>query len=529
MQQKPLDIAGHTLARLAALLAASMAAVALWQARYQPIEMDLAMMHYSAFLINEKGLLLYRDIFENNLPGPFFFHAVIGKLFGYGAHTVRMLDTFILLLIAGLSWRILEPLSRTSAVLAPALFTCLYLAGGTVAAFQRDYIAIVPLALAFVLLLDPVMPVTRTAMAVGALSGIACSFKPNFVVMLPAFLWLLLEHQSGPRLPASVRLAIRMAAGFLLMFAIPFLWATEHADLRELLELYKTYTPVYVSTRTDLYHYSSRHEQLEQLLLMQAQHLGKVVLFSCPGLLWAWYQQRHNPLALRRLRQLAIATFAIAWHEMIAGKYWFAHLLPPYFFVVLCFSLLLVPVARESGTAGKFAHIMLALLLAGSSYWVGSFTNQQLYNKHYTAGNDNIRSKKIARYLQQNLQPGDKVQALDGSGDGQGSLLLAGATTATRFVEDIPLYLQPDAPATQGFRREFLATLAKQPPAYIVYIHNFFHPAGGNRLQEFRELDAFIRQYYEEAETENGEYTIYRRKKPFSPANPASVSVAPAA
>lgn len=513
MQQKSLDIAGHILAWLVAALAVGLAITNLWLARHQPIEMDLAMMHYCAFLINEKGLLLYRDIFENNLPGPFFFHAMIGKAFGYGSHAVRVLDTGILLVIAWASWKILQPVSRVSAILAPALFTCLYFAGGPVAAFQRDYIAIVPLALTFVILVNPVTSGIRTAVLTGALSGIACSFKPNFIVVAPAFLWLLTQHEQGSRMFAAMRLAIPFSGGFLVMFSIPFLWALRHGDLAELVTLYKTYTPVYVSTRTDLYHYESREQQLQQLLVMQIQHLGKLSLFALPGMLWAWCQQRNNPQALQRLRQLALVTFAIAWHEVIAGKYWFAHLLPPYFFVVLCFSLLLTPATKESGMTGKSIRILLLAGVAYGTYFLGAFSTQQLYNKHYDADNHDIRSKKIARYLQQHLQPGEKVQALDGSGDGQASLLLAGATTATRFVEDIPLYLQPDAPATRGFRREFLTALAANPPAYIVYIHNFFHPAGGNRLQEFRELDAFIRRQYEVTETEDGEYTIYRRKQ----------------
>ena len=63
----------HIAAWICAALAALAVFICLWLARYQPIEMDLAMLHYSAYLINEKHFLLYRDIFENNLPGPFFY------------------------------------------------------------------------------------------------------------------------------------------------------------------------------------------------------------------------------------------------------------------------------------------------------------------------------------------------------------------------------------------------------------------------------------------------------------------------
>ncbi|HQQ74198.1 MAG TPA: hypothetical protein PK031_03515, partial [Pseudomonadales bacterium] len=142
----------------------------------------------------------------------------------------------------------------------------------------------------------------------------------------------------------------------------------------------------------------------------------------------------------------------------------------------------------------------------------GFYSTQKLHDARYTADNHDIRSKKIARYLEKHLRPGDKVQSLDGSGDGQGSLLLAKATTATRFVEDIPLYMQPNAAATKGFRHEFIETLSHDPPRYFVYIHNFFHPAGGNRLKEFKELNDFIEKNYDVAEIEDGEYTIFQRK-----------------
>ena len=115
------------------------------------------------------------------------------------------------------------------------------------------------------------------------------------------------------------------------------------------------------------------------------------------------------------------------------------------------------------------------------------------------------------------MQPSDTVQSLDGSGDGQGALLLAHAVSATRFVEDIPLYLQPDSPVTKAFRQEFLDALEKNPPEFFVYIHNFFHPAGGNRLKEFRELSQFLDKNYFVAQEEDGEYTIFRHIKTQQP------------
>ena len=513
MPHKPLDVAGSALAWLTAISAVILALILLWLSRYQPIEMDLAMIHYCAFLINEKGLLLYRDIFENNFPGPFFFHALIGKVFGYGAYPIRFLDACILFSLAVLSWKILSPISKASALLAPALFTIIYFLGGTVAAFQRDYIAIVPIAAALTLLCRPKTNPLLDAAFIGACCGMACGFKPNFIVVIPALLLILLMKLSGSLTTKLKQTLPAMSAAFILVFAIPFLWALHHADFSEFIAIYKSYTPIYVSTRTDLYHYDNLQQQWKALLTMQFNHLMKMSMFSIPGLLWAWRQQRDNPRALIPLRYLAIITFAIAWHEVIAGKYWFAHLLPPYFFTALCFSLLLTPANSKALNIEKiFRVILIAITIYYGGFIAGQFGFKMLYDKHYDDKNYNIRSKKIARYLQQHLQVGDKVQSLDGSGDGQGALLLAQATTATRFVEDIPLYLQPDSPVTQNFRREFLDSMRANPPAFFVYIHNFWHPAGGNRLKEFKELNQFLETNYEVAEMEDGEYTIYKRK-----------------
>lgn len=512
MPHKSLDIAGNTVAWVTALSAACLALAALWFSRYQPIEMDLAMMHYSAFLINEKHMLLYRDIFENNLPGPFLFHAVIGKIFGYGAQPIRFLDACLLLGLSILSWKILAPISRVSAVFAPAFFAFVYFSGGTITTFQRDYIATLPIAAALALLCCTQTSAKRDAALIGALCGLACGFKPNFIVVFPALYWILLEKIPQDFIEKLLNTIIPAGLAFIATFSIPFIWALKHADLEELLTLYKTYTPIYVSTRSDLFKYDNLHEQLLDLASMQLSHLVRMSLVSIPGLLWAWRQQRDNPVARTRLRYLAIVTFAIAWHEVIAGKFWFAHLLAPYFFAVLCFSLLITPAHPAANLPEKTLRFFIALVIACLGIAGGFFVDQQLYNKHYESGTDNIRSKKIARYLEKNMREGDKVQSLDGSGDGQGSLLLAQASTATRFVEDIPLYLQPDSPVTQGFRREFLDSMKKDPPAFFVYIHNFFHPAGGNRLKEFRELNQFLEQNYNEAEVEDGEYTIYKRK-----------------
>lgn len=509
--------------RIAAWICAAVAVIAvlicLWLARYQPIEMDLAMLHYSAFLINEKHFLLYRDIFENNLPGPFFMHAMIGKIFGYGALPIRFLDVCVLASIAFCSWKILSPLSKSSAIFAPALFALVYIAGGTTAAFQRDYIAIIPLAAALALLCNTSVKPVRDAAWIGALCGAACTLKPNFAVVAPALFWILLSKMEGEFLYRLKKTVLPIALAFIGVFSIPLLWGIQHADFKELITLYKTYTPLYVSSDSVFHPYSSTQQHILSLIYKQADNLFKMSVLSIPGLLWAWRQHRNNSAAITRLRYLAITTFAIGWHEVIAGKFWLAHLLPPYFFAILCFSLLLTPTNRNSHFSERYIASLPIIIFISAIYTLAHFDIKNLYSKYYTAENHNIRSKIIARYLIENMKAGDTVQSFDGSGDGQGALLLARVPSATRFLEDIPFYLQPESSTTKQFRAEFINAIHRSPPTFFIYIQNFFHPAGGDRLKKFTELYEFLDKNYEKVQDVSWEYTIYRYKKPQQPTN----------
>lgn len=123
------------------------------------------------------------------------------------------------------------------------------------------------------------------------------------------------------------------------------------------------------------------------------------------------------------------------------------------------------------------------------------------------------RARQVAVYLKsQHLQPDDTVQVLDMAGDGQAALLMAQATSATRFLIDVPLWMEPNATETQTLRKNFLQELQQKNPIFIVYFEQFLHPGGGNRLKEFKPLYEWITTHYEAAEQREAAYTIYRRK-----------------
>jgi len=502
----------HLSAWMVAVVAACATFWALWLSRYQPIEWDLAMMHYSAFLINEKGFILYRDIFENNLPGAFLFHVILGKTVGYDAFPLRIVDFCILAGLAVTTWKIVNPISKPGAILASCIFTGLYLFTGSATELQRDYLGILPIAIAVWLVTYERRNIIEKSIFLGALCGLSCGFKPNYIIIFPTLYFLLYQEMRLATPLYKLRSLLWMGVSFTAIFSIPLLWAYQKADYAALIKIYQTFTPIYLQSRTDLYHYSSHHEKVMDLLKNQLTHLKTILTFAMPGLLWAWHQQRKNHHKIRLIKNIGIITFIFSWYELMAGKFWLAHLLPSYYWAIISFSLLMA----QPKPSAKNYPIALSVLFILACIWPTNFllsgSITRLKDAEFTATNDHIQSQKIARYLKEHLQPGDTVQGIDGSGDGQGSLLIARATVATRFLEDIPLYMQPDAPATQEFRREFISALINKPPAYIVYIHNIFHPAGGNRLKEFTSLSEFVQKNYDVAELHEGEYTIYQRK-----------------
>ena len=514
MNRTRLDTLIHTLCWLTAVAVGAMTIRTLWLSRYAPIEWDLAMLHYCAYLINEKGFILYKDIFENNLPGVFLFHSLLGKLVGYDAASLRLADFCILGTLAYFTARIIIPFTRPGACLAICLFIAMYLYGGSYYLMQRDYIGIVPIAAAFCVLLTPTYRHKTKLGLIGALCGLSCSFKPNFIIAVPAFFYLLHTHSPSNGLATLLKQLLTMGAAFVAVFFIPVIWGYYHGDYHAFIDIYKTFTPIYVESRPDMYHYASRQEHLYDLLKRQGELMLQVFIFSIPGWLWAKQQCKNHPQNADKLMQIGIMTMVFSFYELMAGKYWFSHKFPSYYWGIVCFSLLFTALEKTPSIAQRITQCIAFISLAWLALFAAHATMNRMNDFGYTATNDHIRSKQIAAYLTNHLKPGDTVQGIDGSGDGQGALLLVQATVATRFLEDIPLYMQPTNPATQKIRQEFMSDLSRKPPKFIVYIHNMFHPGGGNRLKEFTALYNFINNQYEIAENMNDEYTIYRLKQP---------------
>jgi hypothetical protein len=515
---------------IASVVLACIACTLFYFALNHPISADLGMLHYSAWLMNEQHAVLYRDIFEINFPVPFLFHQFLGKVIGYDAGALRAVDLILFGTLSYISWKILKPVSRASAVAAPGLFSVFYWVNGGEFILEREFIGLIPASAAFLVAVSSKKSPLFCSLITGALAGLAISIKPNFFVMLPALFVILWHrqylaskalHYSGK--PVERNKAWQLLAAMILTSACvslaPFLWIYYKGGMDNFVHIYKTFLPIYTRCRYDLWHYDSDAERRAMLLSNFLKFAKLSFSFAIPGLVWAWLCNASNTLARQRILYLAAMVFAFVWYELIAGKFWLSHLLPTIYWSALGFSLLLSPVIppdsnQASGThpTWKFVVSIAAVgIFSYYSYRFSSLSLPQMIAAHETANTSVSRSQKIADYLKTHLQPNETVQVMDMATDGQAALLLARAPTASRHLIDVPLYMEPDSADTQALRQELIDTLQKKPAAYIVYIQNFLHPGGGNRLQEFTALKQIIDADYEVALDSGDSFVIYHR------------------
>lgn len=515
----------HTAAaRLCAVAVLTCAVLLISLSLDNPIRADLAMLHYSGWLMAEKHALLYRDILEINFPAPYLLHQGLNHWLGHSAGALHGLDTVTMLLLCGMSVGILQALSRPAALAGPAVFLLYYLLRGAEFTLEREYLLLLPVVAAFLCAMQTQWHVGARAAGIGALCGMACSLKPNAIVAAPALYAVLWLHAPALRTaPAFIRHGLTASSTFLLAFLPPFVVIWQQGVLGDFLTVYRDFLPIYASARSDLYHYSAPHEYWYALLKNYLVFGGSALLLSGAGLCWSYCQGGDK----RRLLSLGIMAFAFTWYEVIAGKFWVSHMIPSVYWSSLCLALLLsTPRTDESHSRITPLRWITAtggiLLFAGIASTLGwlSWHDMQRYRHEQTHGQD--YSAQVGAFLQQQqLADDETVQVLDMAGDGQAALLLAGANSATRFLIDGFLYLQPQHPVTQGLRREFLHSLQTKPPAFVVYFERYLHPGGGNRLHEFRELDQFLSQHYVVDTRVEAGYTIFRRQD--RPAKPVKL------
>ncbi len=516
------------LALLAALLLAMLTASLWWR-----MEHDTPLLHYMAFLYDRFDLVPYRDVFETSMPGTVLFHYAIGHWFGYGDLAFRLTDIVLLSALLLATYRFGRRFGRATGLWAVVLFGLIYLSKGQTMSLQRDYIGVIPIAFALLLLpRHKGVPATQLAfISSGVLFGLAALIKPHLAIGLPVIFCGMSWSGVDKGLPSFSTL-LRQGAVTALGFAVPLvltgLWLWQLGALQAFLDMALGYLPLHLSV-------SGIHETLEgrervDYLLTSAAWLGgyRALLLSAAAAFLCYAtlgQQRDTNIAT-----LVLLTCIVAYavYPVFGGKFWPYHYMPLAYFAALGASLAFAngPDGEHPRVRAGVGLLLLCAVLISLQMTVrlpqlaADVRATWLHGSAAHAPKDG-RVDELAVWLADNVGPDQTVQPIDWvRGGALHAMLISETRLATRYLYSYHFYHHVDEPYIRGLRDDFLGQLANAPPDYLLDMRQ---PGRGfvwgkQASAGFAGLDAFIDQRYAVA-VDADDYRIYALRPLTPPAD----------
>ncbi len=507
------------LAFLAATLLLKAASTLNWR-----MEHDFPFSHYVAFMMDKYRAVPYRDIFETVMPGTYAFHYAIVKLFGYSDFAFRCVDLSLLAILLTATYIFVSRFGRMAAIWSSVVFGLIYLSYGQSMSLQRDYVGIIPIALA--LLFIPAKTDTTVGMLrfafVGFLFGMSVLIKPQLGIALPIVLGALLAMRWST-VKRSVRDFIQCVTVLGLAFALPVmitvLWLAANSALIPFANIFFKYLPLYSAL-------TGEHENLSNLnhlfyLIRSSLTLGGYsTLFLCS--LFAYSRvlaySNLNRSTIVSLTCLLLCTLSCAVYPTLAGKFWDYHYMPFVYFCSistgLCFTMWPSFPDAQKRWRLKESLVILTLLVAITAQLNPSQFFPYLY--HDLRGSESHSPKdgrvdEMAAWLKSRLRPGDTVQPLDWTGGSIQAMLLAEAKLSTNFMYDAQFYHHVSSSYIQGLRKEFISQLVTAPPRFIIEVQKHKPWVSGiDTTRKFPELSKFLNDHYSVVHEGDG-YIIYER------------------
>jgi hypothetical protein len=103
---------------------------------------------------------------------------------------------------------------------------------------------------------------------------------------------------------------------------------------------------------------------------------------------------------------------------------------------------------------------------------------------------------EFEQYLRTRLQPGDRVQPIDWTSGALQAMLMTDALPATRFIESYYFLHSVSHPLIQKLRKEFLDSLEKRPPRYLLEATTVRWPGGLDTEQRFQAFEEWRGSHY---------------------------------
>ncbi|MCW8130863.1 MAG: hypothetical protein KIS92_10970 [Planctomycetota bacterium] len=454
---------------------------------------------YQAFLVNEKGYVLYRDIFDVNMPGAAGFMIFFSKFIGYSDLAWRILDLLWLGAILALTWSMLKPFGRRASWAAVLGFAWLYLMQPESQLLQRDYVMLLPIAAACALALSPErlarFPRLKLVL-IGALFGFAALIKPQAGIALPFVAWRAEDPPgAAPAEAGAARWkawALRLlfaSAGVLAVFLLAAAWLWSMGSLERFLYIAKNYWPIYSLQIFDESMYTIERGRRWSYIFDSVFHMRNLYgrQWACVPALLVPVLALGNP-ALTPRQRAAIRLFRDALILYFLEVVLVGHFHPYAWIPMLYFAIVLCGVAMGDlpALAPRFRPRLTAVVAGACLAWAASRIESPAL-KRQLAGERPVTPwtepvEQMASTVRPYMLPGDKIQALDWLGGSERVMLDLRLPMATPYLYDAGFYHATHEPLVKALQEDFLERLRREPPRFILVVST-------NRMHAFDPRD----------------------------------------
>ncbi|MCB1738607.1 MAG: hypothetical protein KDI42_10805 [Gammaproteobacteria bacterium] len=480
------------------------------------IQHDAPLLFYVAFLMERFDMVPYRDVFETSFPGVFVLHRLISAVFGYSDQGLALFNALYFLALSLISGFLLRPFGWRVALSGPAIFALIYFGHGQFMTLQRDYLAILPiaLALAFTVQRRWAISADHRAFGMGVLFGLAASIKPQFGVgAFSALAYLVLANpvQRGRWPGQLLRLAVLAMSGGLVVMIPLVLWLWLNDALEPFLDMATGYLPLHLAL-------NGEHQLLTAAArwnyyvdsIMALGGYGWLLPVASLGVWLCWRVFAHHEQ--RNLLMLLVSVAGLHFTlPIIAGQFWDYHWMP---FAWSLSGLVGMALVADRRPARNSAHDLLVAVIVSWVLWFGAAPGWELKARlHGWPLTPPLfgRVDEIGAFLEKELQPGDTVQPLDWTSGAIHAMLEAKARLATRFLYDYHFYHQVDSPYIQTLRNTFLGELQRACPRFVIEVHDERHPKDFPGAPRFESLQKWLTSNYA-VRSQADEYLVWERR-----------------
>ncbi|MGQ0734414.1 MAG: hypothetical protein ACT4QD_12245 [Acidobacteriota bacterium] len=469
--------------------------------------------------MQDLGRMPYRDFFEQNAPGTLVFSALLHHATGGGSLSLRFIDLSVLSAISGVTVFALRSHGWRAGVLAASCFAIVYLGEGPVQSLQREYLALVPMAISIGVIFHGSTAAIggRSVSASGLMAGIAASVKPPLVVcwgpLLVVALVSRLRAQDGSlALSRLFREGLAVLFPFLLgLSLVPLLlaiWMNQNSALDAFLDMARNYYPLYAELKGNgfLWQSGSTADLVQRYVTNPLELIASfrfvIVTFFALGVAWT-YRTRPGFVQCAMICGLVLCALL---YLSVSGKFWVYHGFPLFYALSLLAGL---SVSRElaclPGEASWRNAILCATVAVGLPL---NLAGREFFD--WREGKPFIvkegRVDLIADYLERNVGLTETVLPLDVTSGAIHGLYRNRRPLYGRFIYDQYFYHHVKHPYIQRLRREMLAQFKDGEPDIVVRLDDTWL-----RTPDFPELDAILSADYQMVLHENGVSILRRR------------------